>query len=62
MTDQQVGQQEPEATPTPVPAQALTRRITGIETEFGITLTLDGSRRLGPDEIARYMFLSLIHI
>lgn len=60
MTDQQVGQQEPEATPTPVPAQALTRRITGIETEFGITLTLDGSRRLGPDEIARYMFRPVI--
>ncbi|ALA67439.1 Pup--protein ligase [Corynebacterium lactis] len=40
--------------------QALTRRITGIETEFGITLTLNGSRRLGPDEIARYMFRPVI--
>lgn len=40
--------------------QALTRRITGIETEFGITLTLDGTRRLGPDEIARYMFRPVI--
>lgn len=40
--------------------QALTRRITGIETEYGITLTLDGTRRLGPDEIARYMFRPVI--
>lgn len=42
------------------PEDALTRRITGIETEYGITCTLDGARRLGPDEIARYMFRPVI--
>ncbi|WP_295626021.1 Pup--protein ligase [uncultured Corynebacterium sp.] len=40
--------------------RALTRRIAGIETEFGITCTLDGERRLGPDEIARFMFRPVI--
>ena len=39
---------------------ALVRRITGIETEYGVTCTLDGQRRLGPDEIARYMFRPVI--
>ncbi|HHU45386.1 MAG TPA: Pup--protein ligase, partial [Actinomycetales bacterium] len=38
----------------------MTRRIAGIETEYGITCTLDGERRLGPDEIARYMFRPVI--
>lgn len=42
------------------PGAALTRRIAGIETEYGITCTLDGERRLGPDEIARYMFRPVI--
>lgn len=42
------------------PTEALVRRINGIETEYGITLTLDGTRRLGPDEIARYMFRPVI--
>ena len=32
-----------------------TRRITGLETEFGITSVLDSHRRLGPDEVARYV-------
>lgn len=40
--------------------RALTRRIAGIETEYGITCTLDGERRLGPDEIARFMFRPVI--
>ena len=39
---------------------ALTRRIAGLETEYGITCTLDGERRLGPDEIARFMFRPVI--
>ncbi|MEJ6019731.1 Pup--protein ligase [Corynebacterium sp. H113] len=42
------------------PAAALVRRINGIETEYGITCTVDGSRRLSPDEIARYMFRPVI--
>ncbi len=41
-------------------AAALTRRIAGVETEYGITCTLDGERRLGPDEIARFMFRPVI--
>ncbi|GAC56101.1 proteasome accessory factor A [Gordonia hirsuta DSM 44140 = NBRC 16056] len=36
------------------------RRIMGIETEFGITCTMDGQRRLGPDEVARYLFRRVV--
>ena len=32
------------------------RRIYGIENEFGVTCTLDGQRRLSPDEVARSLF------
>src|SRR5256885_14136403 len=32
------------------------RRIFGIETEFGVTCTFHGQRRLSPDEVARYLF------
>ena len=32
------------------------RRIYGIETEYGITCTFRGQRRLTPDEVARYLF------
>jgi len=32
------------------------RRIYGIETEYGITCTQGGQRRLSPDEVARYLF------
>lgn len=39
---------------------ALTRRVTGIETEYGIACTLDGATRLGPEETARYMFRPVI--
>src|SRR4051794_41967275 len=28
----------------------------GIETEFGVTCTFHGHRRLSPDEVARYLF------
>src|ERR1044072_997903 len=31
------------------------RRIFGIETEFGVTCTFHGQRRLSPDEVARYL-------
>nr|WP_255549516.1 Pup--protein ligase [Corynebacterium sp. TAE3-ERU12] len=34
----------------------MTRRIAGIETEYGVVCTQDGKTRLGPDETARYMF------
>lgn len=37
------------------------RRIVGIETEFGITsVGSEGSRSLGPDEIARYFFRPVV--
>lgn len=36
------------------------RRIFGIETEYGLTCTLDGRRRLSPDEVARHMFRSIV--
>lgn len=34
----------------------LLHRIFGVETEYGITFTSDGRKKLGPDEIARYIF------
>jgi len=37
------------------------RRIYGIENEYGITCTVDGSRRLSPDEVARYLFRKVVH-
>ncbi|APB15025.1 Pup--protein ligase [Corynebacterium pseudotuberculosis] len=43
------------------PHAAFTRRITGIETEYGITCVSEGgSRRLNADEIARYMFRPVV--
>lgn len=38
----------------------LGRRIFGLETEYGITCTLKGQRRLTPDEVARYLFRSVV--
>ncbi len=36
------------------------RRIFGIETEYGVTCTFHGQRRLSPDEIARYLFRRVV--
>jgi proteasome accessory factor A len=36
------------------------RRIFGIETEYGITCTFRGQRRLSPDEVARYLFRRVV--
>ncbi len=36
------------------------RRIYGLENEYGITCTLDGQRRLSPDEVARYLFRRVV--
>jgi proteasome accessory factor A len=36
------------------------RRIYGIESEFGVTCTLRGQRRLSPDEVARYLFRKVV--
>jgi len=36
------------------------RRIFGVETEYGITCTFRGQRRLSPDEAARYLFRRVV--
>ena len=36
------------------------RRIFGIETEYGVTCTSQGQRRLSPDEVARYLFRRVV--
>ena len=41
-------------------SNALGRRIFGIETEYGVTCTLGGQRKLSPDEVARYLFRRVV--
>jgi hypothetical protein len=41
-------------------ARIVQRRIMGIETEFGVTCTFHGHRRLSPDEVARYLFRRVV--
>ena len=41
-------------------AAELPRRIYGVETEYGVTCTLRGQRRLSPDEVARYLFRKVV--
>ena len=36
------------------------KRIYGIETEYGVTCTFKGQRRLSPDEVARYLFRRVV--
>ncbi len=36
------------------------RRIFGLENEYGVTFTHHGQRRLSPDEVARYLFRSVV--
>jgi len=36
------------------------RRVFGIESEYGVTCTLRGQRRLSPDEVARYLFRKVV--
>ena len=38
----------------------LDRRIFGLETEYGVACTSGGSRRLTPDEVARYLFRRVV--
>jgi proteasome accessory factor A len=40
--------------------QHMKRRIFGLETEYGITCTYQGQRRLSPDEVARYLFRRVV--
>ncbi len=40
--------------------EVVQRRIMGIETEFGVTCTFHGHRRLSPDEVARYLFRRVV--
>jgi proteasome accessory factor A len=43
-----------------VSSGVLDKRIFGIETEFGVTCTFQGQRRLTPDEVARYLFKRVV--
>jgi len=36
------------------------KRIMGLETEYGVTCVVDGQRRLSPDEVARYLFRKVV--
>src|SRR5260370_18492515 len=36
------------------------RRICGLENEYGVTCTFRGSRKLSPDEVARYLFRRVV--
>ena len=52
-----------DATPTEQAAAenpVYVRRIMGLETEYGITNVLDGTRRLGPDEVSRLLFSPIV--
>lgn len=40
--------------------QGFSRRIFGLENEYGVTCTLRGQRRLSPDEVARYLFRKVV--
>ncbi len=50
---------EPSAPRTPRLGE-VERRIFGIETEYGVTCTFKGQRRLSPDEVARYLFRRVV--
>jgi len=39
---------------------AVERRIVGMESEYGVTCTLRGQRRLSADEVARYLFRRVV--
>src|SRR3989442_13014405 len=44
-----------------IPAETqMKRRIFGLENEYGLTCTLDGQRRLSPDNVPRYPFEKVI--
>ena len=40
--------------------RAMDRRIYGLETEYGVACTSGGTRRLTPDEVARYLFRRVV--
>src|SRR4029077_9629386 len=42
------------------PETLMKRRIFGLENEYGLTCTLNGQRRLSPDNVARYLFEKVI--
>ncbi len=42
------------------PEGHMKRRIFGLENEYGLTCTLNGQRRLSPDNVARYLFEKVI--
>ena len=44
----------------PAHGDLMKRRIFGLENEYGLTCTLNGQRRLSPDNVARYLFEKVI--
>jgi len=48
------------ASPASTVTSTMQRRIFGLENEYGVTCTLDGQRRLSPDEVARYLFRRVV--
>jgi proteasome accessory factor A len=46
--------------PETATVQVMERRIFGLETEYGVTCTFRGQRRLSPDEVARYLFRRVV--
>jgi len=43
-----------------MPDETMSKRIYGLENEYGVTCTLRGQRRLSPDEVARYLFRKVV--
>src|SRR5437016_12120891 len=54
-----LAQQHESISGIPAPTQ-MKRRIFGLENEYGLTCTLNGERRLSPDNVARYLFEKVI--
>src|SRR6059036_2678940 len=49
-----LAQQHESISEIPAPTQ-MKRRIFGLENEYGLTCTLNGERRMSPDNVARYL-------
>src|SRR5438876_5242193 len=52
--------QQHESTSEIPAATQMKRRIFGLENEYGLTCTLNGERRMSPDNVARYLFEKVI--
>ena len=45
----------------PTTVRSVEHRIFGLESEFGVTFSYRGQRRLSPDEVARHLFRRVVH-